>query len=103
MSRLLDMSRNERVFSSPMFAGIGPSRLAFRIFRIVNLERFPIEEGKRPDNSVLDRKSPPRFARFLILSGITPDMLLFAMLRNSRFTRLPMDEGMLPEIPISFK
>jgi len=47
--RLLARSRDIRFFSFPKLVGIAPSRLAFCAYNSVNLERFPIDVGMRPD------------------------------------------------------
>jgi len=71
--------------------------LLLNAVRIVNFERFPIDEGIWPDKLLVKFPSLP------MLSGSTPDMEASLSPRDSRPTRLPMAEGMLPQIPVALK
>jgi hypothetical protein len=54
------MSQLRRIIF-PILVGIVPSRFAFCASRINNFERFPIDEGMRPDKSVLYKISCAKF------------------------------------------
>jgi hypothetical protein len=56
-------SRTNSFLSSPMFAGIGPSKLVLYASGIFKFLRFPIDNEIRPDKLVLYKPIPAKFVR----------------------------------------
>ena len=71
-----------------------------KIFRLVNLIKFPNADGIDPDKPLSDKDSVVKFVRFPNSGGISPDRKFPVIDRVVRLVRLPISDGILPWIPV---